>query len=92
MNLFKGVADCYTLLKETEETNMNKIPRYMKEYANAQRKSLKNNELMQEIYKTMAMEKIDRILRNVERGLITIDEGMKALCNPLDGILETEEK
>lgn len=58
----------------------------MKEFANAQRKSYINNELMQDIYKNIAVETIDRILCNTERGLITINEGMKALCSPLDGI------
>lgn len=66
---------------------MNTIPRYMKEFANAQRKSYENNELMQKKYKDTAVEIIERILKNTERGLITINEGMKALCNPLDGIL-----
>lgn len=66
---------------------MNIIPRYMKEYANAQRKSYIDNELMQKKYKDMALETIERILKNVERGSITINEGMKALCNPLDGII-----
>lgn len=66
---------------------MNTIPRYMKEYANAQRKSYANNKLMQEKYKDAAVEIIERILKNVERELITINEGMKALCNPLDGIV-----
>ena len=66
---------------------MNTIPRYMKEYANAQRKSYVDNELMQKKYKDMALETIERILKNTEHGLITINEVMKALCNPLDGIL-----
>ena len=66
---------------------MNVIPRYMKDYADAQRKSYINNKLMQEKYKNAAVEVIDRILRNVECGLITINEGMKVLCDPLDGIL-----
>ena len=66
---------------------MNIIPRYMKEYANAQRKSYINNELMQKKYKDAAVEIIERILKNTECGLITIDEGMKMLCNPLDGII-----
>lgn len=66
---------------------MNTIPRYMKEYANAQRKSYVDNELMQKKYKDMALETIERILKNTEHELITINEGMKALCNPLDGIL-----
>lgn len=66
---------------------MNTIPRYMKEYANAQRKSYTNNELMQKRYKDAAMEVIEHILKNTEHGLITINEGMKALCDPLDVII-----
>lgn len=66
---------------------MNTIPRYMKEYANAQRKSYANNELMQKKYRDAAVEIIDKVLKNTERGLITINEGMKLLCNPLDGIV-----
>ena len=59
----------------------------MKEYANAQRKSYVDNEVMQKKYKDMALETIERILKNTEHGLITINEGMKALCHPLDGII-----
>lgn len=66
---------------------MNKIPRYMKEYANAQRKSYVNNELMQKKYKDAALKIIGNVLKNAERGLITIDEGMKALCDPLNEIV-----
>ena len=66
---------------------MNTIPRYMKEYANAQRKSYINNELMQKKYKDTAVEIIEQKKKNTEHGLITINEGMKALCNPLDGIV-----
>lgn len=66
---------------------MNVIPRYMKEYAGAQRKSYINNKLIQEKYKNGAVEVIDRTLRSVEHGLITINEGMKILCDPLDGII-----
>lgn len=66
---------------------MNIIPRYMKEYANAQRRSYMNNELMQKKYKDAAIEIIERILKNTEDGLITVNEGMKVLCNPIDGIV-----
>lgn len=65
----------------------NMIPRYMKEFANAQKKSYINNELMQEKYKNIALEMINRILKNVEHGLITTNEGMKMLCDPLNGII-----
>ena len=43
---------------------------------------------MQEKYKKAAMEKIDRILKSIDHGLITINEGMKMLCDPLNGIYE----
>lgn len=46
-----------------------------------------NNELMQKKYKDAAVEIIERILKNTEHGSITINEGMKALCDPLDGIV-----
>ncbi len=46
-----------------------------------------NNELMKKKYKDAAVEIIEHILKNTERGLITINEGMKALCDPLDGII-----
>lgn len=59
----------------------------MKEYANAQRKCYVNNELMQKKYKDAAVEIIEHVLKNAECGLITIDEGMKALCDPLIGIV-----
>ena len=29
----------------------------------------------------------ERILKNTEHGLITTNEGMKALCDPIDGIV-----
>ncbi len=66
---------------------MSTIPRYMKEYANAQRKSYINNELMQKKYKDVALKIIERTLKNTERELITINEGMKTLCDPLNGIV-----
>ena len=66
---------------------MNTVPRYMKEYANAQRKSYMNNEIMKKKYKYAAVEIIERVLKNTESGLITIEEGMKVLCDPLDGIV-----
>lgn len=59
----------------------------MKEFANVQRKSYLNNELIQKKYKDAAVEIIDRILKCTECGLLTINEGMKTLCDPLDGIV-----
>ena len=63
------------------------IPRYMKEYAHAPRTRYVDNEWMQKKYTDLARDTIERSLKNTEPGLITINEGMKALCNPLDGIL-----
>lgn len=66
---------------------MNKMPQYMKEFANAQRESYIDNELMKEKYKDAAVKTIENILWKVEYGFITINEGMKMLCDPLDGII-----
>lgn len=56
---------------------MNKIPRFVKEYANYQKKFAKT--LPNKEYATKAKEKIDRVVRVLERGLITVDEAMNAI-------------
>lgn len=56
---------------------MNKIPRFVHEYANYQKrlaKTLPNKE-----HTTKANERIDRIIRSLEGGLITINEAMNAI-------------
>lgn len=60
---------------------MVKIPRFMKEYANYQKQSISNCELMKQEIKEKVFTKIDNALRATERGLITIDEGMKSIMN-----------
>lgn len=65
---------------------MIKIPRYMKEFANARRENYINNTLLNEILKKEALRIIDNTLCNVEIGKITINEGMRILCNPIGGI------
>lgn len=67
---------------------MVKIPRYLKEYANAQKKSFAECELMQDCFKMLATNRINQIVRFVEYGHITIDEAMKLLIDPLKGIEE----
>ena len=60
---------------------MVKIPRFMKEYANYTKQSIFNCELMKPEIKEKAITKIDNALRVTEKGLITIDEGMKSIMN-----------
>lgn len=56
---------------------MNKIPRFVHEYANYQKKMAKT--LPNKEYAAKANEKIDRVVRVLERGLITVDEAMNAI-------------
>ena len=60
---------------------MVKIPRFMKEYASYTKQSISNCELMKPEIKEKAITKIDNTLRVTEKGLITIDEGMKSIMN-----------
>lgn len=69
---------------------MNKIPRFMSEYAGSQRKYFQHNELIQKEYKDFAIQSIDRVLEMYKRGLITVNEGMEMLLHPLKGICEEE--
>ena len=62
---------------------MNKIPRFMKEYANFQKQSICNGELIKQEIKDKATENVDKALRTYERGLITINEAMKLIMNCL---------
>lgn len=56
---------------------MNKIPRFVKEYANYQKKFAKT--LPNKEYTDMANERINRVIRSLERGLITVNEAMNAI-------------
>lgn len=56
---------------------MNKIPRFVHEYANYQKKMAKT--LPNKEYAVKANEKIDRVIKVLERGLITVDEAMNAI-------------
>ena len=60
---------------------MVKIPRFIKEYASYTKKSIFNSELMNYEIKQKAIKNIDKALHLTERGLITIDEGMKLIIN-----------
>lgn len=55
------------------------MERFIKEYANYQKKYMSNNELMLDKIKDKAIKKIDRALQARERGLITVNETMKLI-------------
>ena len=56
----------------------------MKEYANFQKQSICNGELIKQEIKDKATENVDQALRIYERGLITINEAMKLIMNCLE--------
>lgn len=58
---------------------MNKIPRFVKEYAAYQKRSIKEYDLMRMDYKEKAIKKVDGALRVLEKGLITVDEAMNLI-------------
>ena len=53
------------------------MKRFIKEYANFQKETIKNLELMNETLKENAISKIDKTLDLQEKGLITTDEAIK---------------
>ena len=56
---------------------MGKIPRFIKEYASYTKQSISNSKFMKKEIK----EKANKALQLTEKGLITIDEGMKSIMN-----------
>ena len=58
-----------------------KVERFIKEYANSKKKSFIENDLMKEDIKQKALIKIDTILKERERGRITIDETLLSIIN-----------
>jgi hypothetical protein len=58
-----------------------KLERFIKEYANSKKKSFIENDLMKEDIKQKALIKIDTILKERERGRITIDETLLSIIN-----------
>lgn len=57
----------------------NKMPRFVVEYANYQKKTIKNIEGFTTDKKKEIRKQIDRVLQGLERGLITISETMTYL-------------
>ena len=60
------------------------MKRFVTEYANYQITEYLNNDLMQAEYKNAAINRIDRTVSLCDRGMITIDECMRIISNPLD--------
>ena len=60
---------------------MEKIPRFMKEYASYTNQSISKSNFMKKEIKEKAIAKVNKALQLTEKGLITIDEGMKSITN-----------
>jgi hypothetical protein len=61
-----------------------KVERFIKEYANYQKETIKGYDLMKEEIKEKALNRIDTILKAKERGMITVDETIKSIANILN--------
>ena len=61
-----------------------KVERFIKEYANYQKESIKSYELMKEEIKEKALNRIDNILKAKEREMITVDETILLIANILN--------
>ena len=55
------------------------MERYVKEYASAKIKAIKENELMQIVIKNSAIERIEKALKFRDNGMITADETIKII-------------
>lgn len=55
---------------------MNKVPRFMKEYAAYRIKEISSNELMSQVAKDKAAKRINATIICYKRGLISIDEAI----------------
>lgn len=57
------------------------MKRFIKEYANYQKEAISKNELMGVDIKEEALDRIERTVKMSGRGLITVDEAMRAIAN-----------
>jgi len=55
------------------------MERFITEYAKYKKNYYRNNNLMKNEYKDESIDKIDKVLKLRERGLITINETMKII-------------
>ena len=62
---------------------MNDIPRFLKEFSNFQKKNYLHNELIKKELKDEAVKTIDKTVSAVKRRIITINEAVQIINNPL---------
>lgn len=60
------------------------MEKFLKEYAEYQKKEYNNNELMKQEYKDKATERINKVLIFRKRGLITVNEAISHILTVLD--------
>lgn len=58
---------------------MIKLPRFAYEYANYKRVQIREMD-SRNVYRPISLMDIDNIIKNMEKGLITINEGMERLA------------
>ena len=58
---------------------MIKLPRFAYEYANYKRHEIREMD-SRNVYRPISLMDIDNIIKNMEKGLITINEGMERLA------------
>jgi hypothetical protein len=66
------------------------MKRFIIEYANYKKNVIQNNNLMRTDIKNYGLNRIDNVLKYLEKGFLTIDETMNEINNPFRGIV-TEE-
>lgn len=60
------------------------MPRFIKEYANHQKKAIARNPLMKQEIKDCSIKQIEKAVLMCERGFITIDEAMRIINKPFE--------
>lgn len=59
------------------------MKRFIKEYANYQKAYFTSNDMILPEYKKKALETINGAVRAIERNLITVNEAMRIISDPL---------
>lgn len=60
---------------------MNKIPRFFAEYAAFKRRYFSNSKIINPGICAEIIRRIDRLMNNYQRGILSIDEAMKCLAD-----------
>lgn len=63
-----------------------KLPRFVKEFAGYQKKQIEENEYMDKEIKKELLSRIEKAVRLLEQGMITIEECMQIISCPGKGI------